>query len=104
MCLETKNDLFPNSLKCFPVKWRISLSFCFPGNSVELKKFHVMKEKEKRKWRAYQRVCALFKDDYFSLDINNITDIVPKVYATEFPTVTCQEGWVLEQIEKRTPI
>lgn len=62
-----------------------------------------MKEKEKRKQRACQGACALFKDYYFSPDLNNITDIVPKVYAAEFPTVTCQEGWVLEQIEKRTP-
>lgn len=62
-----------------------------------------MKEKEKRKWRACQRACALFKDDYFSPDLNNITDIVPKLYAAEFPKVTCQKGLVLEQIEKRTP-
>lgn len=45
-----------------------------------------MKEKEKRKWRAGERVHTLFKEDYFSLNMNNITDIVSKGYATEFPS------------------
>ena len=80
------------------------MSFCFPGNLVELKKDHVMKEKEKRKWRVGERVHTLFKEDYFSLNRNNITDIVSKGYATEFPTVTHQGVWILEQIEKRAPI
>ena len=79
--------MFPNDSKCYPARWRISLSFCFPGNLVELKKDHVMKEKEKRKWRVGERVHTLFKEDYFSLNRNNITDIVSKGYATEFPTV-----------------
>ena len=74
MCLETKNGLFPNGSRCYPARWRISLSFCFPGNLVELKKDHVMKEKEKRKWRAGETVYTLFKEDSFSLNINNVTD------------------------------
>lgn len=52
------------------------IEFCFPGNLIELKKDHVMKEKGKRKWRAGETVYALFKEDSFSLNINNVTDIL----------------------------
>lgn len=78
-CLETKTDFLPNGSKCYPARWSISLSFRFPGNLVELKEFHVLKEKGKRNWRTGQRVGALFEEDSFSLDISKITDIVSRV-------------------------
>lgn len=60
-----------------------------------------MREK-KRNGRQVKKVCVLFKRNYFSLDINIVTDTVSNIYTTEFPTVTSQEDWILEQIKKQT--
>lgn len=49
-----------------------------------------MREK-KRNGRQVKKVCVLFKRNYFSLDINIVTDTVSNIYTTEFPTATSQE-------------
>lgn len=36
-------------------------------------------------------MCVLFKRNYFSLDIDIVTDTVSNIYTTEFPTATSQE-------------
>lgn len=59
---------------------------------------------KKRNGGQVKKVCALFKRNYFSLDINIVTDTVSNIYTTEFPAVTSQEDWVLEQIKKQTPM
>lgn len=61
------------------------------------------KQRKERNGGSGKRI-PFFKRDSFSLDINNVTDIVSKLYATIFSKVTNQEGCVLEQIRNQTVI